>query len=451
MIRSNIEDDPDVRAALAWLGRASGDERAFQARLEAAQSAYRGFTASADHRGQDPAFGEFTADVVAAFFAQAKSLVGARRTYDFALASKTVPWVKQLGRHVALLDRIDGARGRAARMLSAATVAPDSVMFELVMASSYATEGLGVAFVEEAKGQARRPDLRLTIPDLPHPFFVECKRLDRGQYEPMERARHRMLFRDVARLIDARALSVHIDVTYKCELSAVPDNYLTEHLREALSSSIVTPGGYPWTDEFGYGEIRRANLAAVREDTRDTSLYFGTKLARLLSGRVVRETSYHLAASADPDRRDPRYIDRIHYGSVVTWQCISPRAIERKSRYVKCKLAEADRQLQGHGPAMVHIATDAELACASSDLRRARNIEAIKSFEPRSTLVAIYVHYLVPRISEAHSWLLDETVDTFGLTTEPMEPTRIFPDATLVDNDLPAWQQPLAPPDPGLS
>jgi len=28
-----------------------------------------------------------------------------------------------------------------------------------------------------------------------------------------------------------------------------------------------------------------------------------------------------------------------------------------------------------------------------------------------------------------------------------MEPTRIFPDAPLVDNDLPAWQQPLAPPE----
>lgn len=446
MIRSNIEDDMDVRAALTWLGRASGNERAFGARLETAQSAYREFTASAHHRGQDPALGELGADVVAAFFAQAKSLVDERRTYDFALASMTVPWVKQLGRHVALLDGIAGARGRAARMLNAETVAPDSAMFELVMASNYAAEGLEVAFVDEAKGRARTPDLRLTVPDLQRPFFVECKRLERGQYEQVERARHRLLFQDVARLIDARALSVHIDVTYTRELAEVPDTYLTEHLLQALSSPLVTPGGYPWKDEFGHGEIRRANLAAVREDTRDTSLYFGTKLARLLSGRIVREASYHLAAGADPDPRDPRYLDRIHYGSVVTWQCVAPGAIERKSRYVKSKLVEADRQLQGLGPAMVHMAMDAELACESSGLRRKRNIEAIRVFEPKATLVAIYLHYLVPRISEAHSWLLDETVDTFGPTTEPMEPTRIFPGAPLVDNDLPAWQQPLAPP-----
>lgn len=130
---------------------------------------------------------------------------------------------------------------------------------------------------------------------------------------------------------------------------------------------------------------------------------------------------------------------------MVTWQCIALCAIKRKSRYVKNKLVEADHQLQGLGPAMVHMAMDVELACESSSLRRARHIEAINAFEPKSTLVAIFVHYLVPRISEAHSWLLDETVDTFGPTTEPMEPTRIFPDAPLVDNDLPAWQQPVSP------
>jgi hypothetical protein len=157
---------------------------------------------------------------------------------------------------------------------------------------------------------------------------------------------------------------------------------------------------------------------------------------------------YHLAAGADPDHRDPRYIDKLYYGSVVTWQCIAPAAIERKSRYVKGKLVEADRQLQGHGPAIAHLAMDTELECESSDLRRARNIDAIKSFIPTASLMAIHLHYLVPRISEAHSWLLDETVDTFGPSTEPVAPARVFPGAALLQNDLPAWKQPLLPPCP---
>jgi len=448
MSRDRIEDDRDVRAALAWLASATGDAPAFHARLEHAQEAYRRFTASAVNLGQDPVFADIGPDVVAAYLAQAKSLLDDRRSYDLALASKTVPWVKQMGRNAALLNRIPGARERAARMLSvgAESVLPDSAMFELVIASNYAAEGLEVAFVDEAKGQARTPDLRLSSGELPEPLFVECKRLGRGQYEQAEQARHRLLFRDVAELIDRRGLSVHIDVTYTRELVDVPETYLTDHLLQALSSRIATPDGYPWKDEFGYGEIRRANLAAVRADIQDTSLYFGTKLARLLSGRVVRETGYHLAAGADPDRRDPRYIDTIRYGSVITWQCIASSAIERKSRYVKSKLVEADRQLQGHGAAIAHLAMDAELACESSDQRRARNIDTIKAFAPKAVLLAIYVHYLVPRISESHSWILDETVDTFAPTTEPFPPTRIFPESTVLDNDLPAWKQQLVPP-----
>jgi hypothetical protein len=446
MSLTRIEDDPDVRAALDWLAGVSGSTRAFRERLESAQAAYRRFTASSENRGRDPALADIGPDVVSAYFAQAKSLVDDRRSYDFALASTTVPWVKQLGCNVALLDGIAGARDRAARMLRADTVTPDSAIFELVMASNYAAEGLGVAFIDEARGQTRTPDLRLAVPELPDPFVVECKRLGRGQYEQTEQARHRLLFRNVAELIDARGLSIHIDVTYTRELTEVPEAYLTDHLRHAMSSRIAMPDGYPWKDELGHGVVRRANLAAVRDDTRESSLYFGTKLARLLSGRVVREMSYHLTAAVDPDPRDPRYFEKIRYGSVITWQCVAPRAIERKSRYVKSKLVEADRQLQGHGLAIIHLATDAELGCESSDLRRARNMDTIKAFTPGSKLGAVYVHYLVPRISEGHAWLLDETVDTFAPTEEPIEATRIFPASVLVDNDLPAWKQQLIPP-----
>jgi hypothetical protein len=445
MGRNRIEADADVLAALAWLASVTGDAPAFHARLARAQDAYRQFTESVADRGKDPKIPDLGPDLVAAVLAQAQSLLNDRRTYDIALGSKTVPWLKQLGRNIQWLDQVAGARDRAARMLSAHTVAPDSAIFELVMASNYAADGLGVAFIDEAKGQARTPDLRLSSPELDVPFFVECKRLDRGQYEQAEQARQRQLFRKVAALIDSRRLSVHIDVTYTRELAEVPETYLADHLQRALSSPIVTLSGHPWKDDFGHGQISPANLAAVRADTRQSSLYFGTKLARLLSGQVVRETGYSLAAGADPDHRDPRFIDTIHWGSVVTWQCIATGAIERKSRFVKSKLAEADRQLQGWGPAIVHLAMDTELQCESSDLRRARNIDTIKAFTPKARLMAIYVHYLVPRISEGHSWLIDETVDTFSPLSEGLAPARIFTAAESLGNDLPAWKQLLAP------
>ena len=75
MNRDRIEDDRDVRAALAWLASATGDAPAFLARLERAQEAYRRFTSSALNLGQDPVFADIGPDVVAAYLAQAKSLL----------------------------------------------------------------------------------------------------------------------------------------------------------------------------------------------------------------------------------------------------------------------------------------------------------------------------------------------------------------------------------------
>jgi hypothetical protein len=438
---SGFEEDEDVRAALTWFAMVSGRPQAFVERLARAQQAYRTVTGSPENRGQDPSLEMISQDVVGAFLAQAKSLLDDRRSYDIALASQIVPWVKQIGRNVNVLPYIPGGVERAARMLRAESVAPDSAMFELVMASNYATYGFDVAFIDEAPGQARTPDLRLSASDSSKPIFVECKRLKRGQYEIQEQAKHKKLFLKTAKLIHDRRLSVHLDVTYTQELGEVPDSYLADRLISALSSSIITPKGYPWRDEFGFGVVKRADLAAVRRDIRDSSLYFGTKLARLLCGHVVRESGYHLAVEANPDERDPRFIDSIHYGSVATWQCIAPAAIQKKARFVKAKVVEADRQLRMHGSGIAHLGMDMELQCDSSDLRRARNIEAITTFRPCSDLLAIYVHYLVPRTPESNLWIVDETVDRFGQGSGPVPSLKIFTASATVGNELPAWKQ----------
>ena len=441
VVEGGIEDDRDVAVALEWFASVSENTEAFWKRLRSAQLSYQMVTSLPDNFGKDLELGQLGDDIVGSFLAQSKSLLDDRRSYDLALCSQIVPWIKQIGANVDVLDRVPGARDRTARMLQAYTVHPDSVIFELVMASNYAADGFDVAFIKEAKGGSRTPDLRLLAPGLPETISVECKRLNRGQYEINEKARHKMLFREVANLIGEHRLSVHIDVTYTCELEKVPDTYLAKCLSGALSCPIITPGSYPWRDEFGFGEVRPANLAAVRRDIRHSSLYFGTKLARLLCGHVVREGGYHLVAKADPDSRDPRYIESIDYGSVITWQCIAPNAIVKKARYVKTKLAEVDNQLIGHGLGIAHLAMDMEVLSQSSDLRRDRNIQTIKDYQPSSKLLAIYIHYLVPRISETNTWLVDETVDPFGQGCEPVPTQMIFTSSAIMENDLPAWRQ----------
>ncbi|WP_158803946.1 hypothetical protein [Acidisoma sp. L85] len=442
VIGAGLEDDEDVWKALEWFAIASGKPSVFTERLSNAQQAYRAVTAAADSFGQDPGLETISQDVVGAFLAQAKSLIDDRRSYDIALGSRIVPWVKQIGRNAHLLRQIPGAVERAARMLRTKAVAPDGAMFELLMASNYAANGFDVAFIQEAKGQERTPDLQLSLAELTGVASVECKRLGRGKYDMQEQATHREIFRSAAALMYNCRLSVHLDVTYTEELEAIPSRYLEERLMRVISSAIITPNGYPWKDDFGFGVVKRANLPAVHRDIHDNgSLYFGTKLARLLCGHSVRETGYHLAAQADPDELDPRFIRSISYGSVVTWQCAAPTAIEKKARYVKTKLVEADRQLEAHGLGIAHLAMDMESQCESSDLRRTRNIEAIQAFKPSTALLAVYLHYLVPRISESHSWTVDETIDRFGPRPDLVPSLAVFPGSAPIGNDLPAWRQ----------
>lgn len=438
---AGIEQDRDVEAALSWLARVSSDAPAFWRRIEAAQAHYRRFTEATQNLGQDPDLADLGRDVVASFLAQARSLLSGRRTYDVALASRCVPWIKQLGVNVSELDRVSGAAERARRMLNDAGTAPDGPMLELVMCGNYAADGLDVSFVPEAPGQAKTPDLHLFVPGVLEPAAIEFKRLRQGQYEQEERARHRLIFRRAATIIDARALSLHIDVTYTRELKDVPEGYLAERLCRFLASPLVLPGAYPWRDEFGAGQIEPANLPAVLEDTRSSSLYFGTKMARLLSDGQVRDSGYNLAAGGEPDKRDPRYLDKVQYASVVTWQCTAAESIEKKARHVKNRLAEAEKQVRSAGIGIIHLAMDAEASCESSDLRRERNKQAIMEFKSESLVAALYVHYLVPRISEAHSWLVDETVDKFGAGRGEVPSMMIFSGSKPLDNDLPAWKQ----------
>ncbi|WP_316151020.1 hypothetical protein [Cupriavidus sp. BIC8F] len=450
-LSGGVETDAEVLAGLNWLASASRDATGFWQRIEAAQRRYRQFTLAPDNLGRDPELADLGPDLVASFLAQAKSLLDSRRTYDIALASRCVPWVKQIGVNASELTRIPGASERARRMLVDRATAPDGPLLELVMGGNYANDGLDVAFVAEEPGHAKTPDLHLFLPGSAEPVAIELKRLRQGRYEQDERARHRRIFKQAAAIIDERHLSLHIDVIYTKELMDVPESYLAERLSRFLASPLVILGAYPWRDEFASGEIRSANLDAVREDMRNTSLYFGTKMARLLTGSEVRSNGYHLATSGIPDNRDPRFMDEVHYASVVTWQCTAAEALDRKARHVKNKLVEAERQVQSAGIGIIHLAMDAEVGCESSDLRRERNKQAILQFQSESLLAALYIHYLVPRMPEAHSWLVDETVDKFGAGRDPVPSMMIFPGSAALDNDLPAWKQAVPFPPSGGS
>lgn len=445
MLKGPVEEDSDVRAVLDWFGSVSGDAAAFRHRIEKAQDSYGKSVAQPANYGQDLRLEDLGHDKVASYLAQADALLHNRGVYDLVLGARIVPFIKQLGVGIELLRQMPGAAERASRMLRQKTVDPESAIFELAAAVRYAQQGYSVQFIPEEPGGERRPDFAIDRGRFA--AEVECKRLQKGEYEKGESKYQRQLFRAFAQFIDGHRLSVHVDVVYTRELKDVPIDYLAKWVEASLSCRILLPEGFPWKDEFGEGRIKPADINAVHRDIRASSLLFGPKMARLLVGAPVSEGAYNMTAGAKPDPRDARFVERLDFGSVVTWQCIAAGSINARARYILSKLADVDGQMKSSPAGIAHIAMDAERDTRAADLRRKRNLEAVSNFAFKSKMAAIRLHYFVPRVTEVHSWLIDETVDFFNHEgISPKLPRKILSRSRRLNNDLPAWHQSPPPP-----
>jgi len=445
MLNATVENDSDVRAALEWFAESSGDAVGFQRGIGEAQRFYRQFVSLDSNLGQDVEIADLGSNKVCSYLAQADALLHDRWAYDLVLGARIVPFIKHLGGGIEALRQMPGATERASRLLRQKTVDPDSAIFELAMAVVYAQEGFTVEFIPEVPGGIRRPDFGIKRGEFA--AEVECKRLQKGDYEKTESAFQRQLFRTLAQVIDNRRLSIHVDVVYSRELKDVPADYLAVWVSKARGCRFLMPNGFPWKDEYGEGLVKPADLDAVHRDTLHSSLLFGPKLARLLSGGLVAEGAYNIAGGVKSDPRDARFVDHLYYGSVVTWQCVAEASINARARYVRSKLSEVDKQLKSSPAGIVHIGMNAERDTVAADLRRSLNSEAVQCFAFESNMMAAYLHYFVPRVTEVSAWMIDETVDRFGPGSARMPwAGRIFAKSELLDNERPAWHQSPPPP-----
>lgn len=322
----------------------SSDPTALTDRIRAAQSYYRANSVPSDKRWPQTSELLTKSDLIAGYLGQVDAFLNDRRSYDLLLGAKIVPFFKHIGRSARDIANVPGAATRARRLLQPNLEHPDGAIFELVAAVRYIGDQFEVEFIPESS--ERSADMRLAAGGLDKFMHVECKRLRPSVYELREAVYSRELFNPLEELIHHRGLNIHVDVNFKVELGTIPRRYLADRVASALASSIVVPGGYPWSDEFANGKIRASRLDLVEADIIDSSLLVGSKMARLLCGKPVTEGSYLLALSGIPRREDPRYVDSVSYASVLTWQCSAPASVDARARHVLSKLADVDRQME---------------------------------------------------------------------------------------------------------
>lgn len=437
-MNEGIDFDLDIYKALKWLSGTVLDPSDFLCRMERSQEIYIENSSAKSNFGKKFDQTWFGDDLAAAFFAQAKSLLDNRKSFEISTASNIIPWVKQLGKNIDFLEGVVGASERAKRMLENKRVYPDTALFELIVAANYAEKGYYVEFLPEKKGLAKTPEFKCSLNGDDY-FFVECKRLQKSNYSLREESAHCLKARPVELRILSKRMSVWIDVTYKREIFDIPEEYVINHLTHYYGKN------YYWDDEYGTGFVKSIDLKPIKEDIeRNGSILANTKMARLIKKAPLYNDNYDVYVSGRADERDVRFISKIKFASLLTWRCIGEVSYEKRSRHITSTLAEIEQQISSYGLGIGHVAIDVDVQTDVADKRREKNFDAIKKFEIKSKLVLLNIHYLVPRIDENRAWLVDETREYFyanKLIEHVFPGVDIFPNAVRFDNDLPGWHQ----------
>ena len=441
-----IADDADLRAALEWFLEIDSGRSSLAKRIRSAQDFFRAHSACMDSRWPDPADLLMKSDLVASYLAQADAFLNEPSSYDLTLAAHILPFIKHIGRGRKFLEHMPGAVDRGRRLLNPKQEHPDGALYELAAAIRYAHEGFEVEFVSESS--TKSADLRVGPPDSTKDLYIECKRLRASDYELREKASIRALFAPLAKLIHENRLSIFVDVKFTSELIKVPHSYLADRVASAVYSPVYLPDGYPWRDEYSEGVVRNAHIDSVRADAREHGpLIVGPKMWRLLTEELFPSGPYHIMLRGRSDERDPRYVDRVEYASALSWHCLAPESIEARARHISSLLAGIDRQLEAAPMGIAHIGMYAERDTISADRRRARNREAVGRFRAKAKLIDIYLHYYMPRVSESHSWTIDETAETNSRMDEPLldDPRILVLGDLQLDSTEAAWHLPPPP------
>ncbi|MGL0785904.1 hypothetical protein [Xanthomonas translucens] len=430
-----IELDKEVGRALLWMHHVAGPS--LTDRIEAAKTHFLKASVPSASSILWPSPMDLLPpnDMTAGFLLQATALVQDRRFFDARLAPRVIPFMKLMGKVLRKLYFTEGAEQRAKEFLNAKNKHPEGTLLELALAARYLLEGFRVRFIPES--HHKTPDLELIFDE--GSIKIECKRLRPGAYEEKESDRVRQLFLPACDKVNSAAAFKHLDVTFKAELSSVPDMYLAERMQIALDGC---SNSYEWEDELARGSIRQGNLAAVVADTAIGAILVGPKLFRLFTGSIVPSQRVLFGACGEGHELDPRYIDTFGAIALCSWDTINEESMRSRSRHFGSKLAEIDAQLEGCTLGAAHVVVDAERDSATADLRRQRIRERVSSFDFKSKIAVLTTHYLLLHTAESASWTVDETADPAIRTTEPLlEDPRIFFSGQIL-GDAPAWHLP---------
>jgi hypothetical protein len=369
----------------------------------------------------------FPADTVAWYLYLADKALHDPHNYEPNQGARIVPIFNRLGADLDLLKSIRGVEGRIRRMLTSDRRQPDSILFELLAALLWRRNGYDpVEFIPEVSA-ARTPDFCATRGS--SKWFIECKRLQKSSdYSERERTKWLTLWAHLKAFLIAERQAVVFDIVFHAELENLPDTLLLDELPGKLR--LVSPPCRLIDNEIWTVDVKAVDFAAARDHLKQYYVrYPSTQANELIGGRRDPNRGFTALAlgtfvQAGEGFGLNTFLDELAYGAGAFWSCDAPRAIERKARDIRGRLAEAVRQLPDNGQCVIHVGMETLEGIAVEMERILRIVGSVASFDSEGKdLKWIYCHQFQSYAPPDEAWVIDETVHDFGrANSERLQP-----------------------------
>jgi hypothetical protein len=337
---------------------------------------------------------------------------------DSSQSQRILPFFTGIGERWPFAANVKGLDRKIKELLTYYKSAPDGVIFEILVALSYAAKGWYVELIEE-NGGAKSPDM--VVRKGKFEIFIECKRLDRRTaYSEKERNEFLRIWDAAVPVLVANKQWVWLKATFHSEASTLPTDFLANILQEALPIRNEETLIHESADATIHARL--INRLAVQKHVEQYTVKFPTPMLNsLLGGDWAPDNSEVTVASLVKAGQLfgceapilASYIDEINWACGITRKFDSEVSINKKAKDITKLLSEAVKQVPDDKPSIIHIAAET-LEGRDVEIRRTEKVmEKIPKFITNKPVLGVRFHRFQANSRANMLFEFDETIEKF--------------------------------------
>ncbi|MGO2767017.1 hypothetical protein [Pseudomonas taetrolens] len=337
---------------------------------------------------------------------------------DVSQIARTAPFFAGIGSKWHAADRVVGLDKKIREILHKYKKNPDGLLFEILVALSYAEKGWDVELLDE-KPPLKSPDMVVRMDGIE--IFIECKRLERRtSYAEKERTDFLHIWDSARDVLWKKQQWVWFKGVFHVEISSLPKDFLAKIFDETLplgnSESLI----YDGVEAKIYARL--IDKVTVKKHLLDNRVKMNSAaLSTLIGGDWAPVNSAVTMAQLIK----PSYVNGCEaptlgtYVEEIDWACGFTRdfdseiSLNKKAKDITSLLTDAISQIPEDKPSIIHIAAETLEGTEVERIRSEKVIESMSKLDPGKPLLSVRFHRLQANQNVDKLWEMDETVQKF--------------------------------------